>query len=154
MIKFNCEQVAIYPNNPEAAIALLEALGAIEWARDHVCAEGRVFGHQDSNEADLAFNYQLGVKEFEVLNYTSGPNWIGEAFRHNTVSHLGMHCTEEELAEFKLFFKDQGIDIAQEVDTRSHTNPVIKGKRLYHYCIFNTKPILGVDLKFIVRRML
>jgi hypothetical protein len=34
----------------------------------------------------------------------------------------------------------------------SHTNPVISGKRWYNYVIFDTKEILGVDLKFIVRK--
>jgi hypothetical protein len=38
------------------------------------------------------------------------------------------------------------------VDTYLHTNPVIKDSRRYTYVIFNTRDILGVDLKFIVRR--
>jgi hypothetical protein len=42
--------------------------------------------------------------------------------------------------------------VAQEVLTQSHTNPVISGKRWYNYVIFDTKDILGVDLKFIVRK--
>ena len=41
--------------------------------------------------------------------------------------------------------------MAQEVFTESHTNPVIAGKRSYNYVIFDTREILGVDLKFIVR---
>ena len=41
--------------------------------------------------------------------------------------------------------------MAQEVMTESHTNPVIAGKRTYNYVIFDTKEILGVDVKFIVR---
>jgi hypothetical protein len=36
--------------------------------------------------------------------------------------------------------------------TISHTNPVIAGKRWYTYVIFDTRSILGIDLKFIVRR--
>ena len=46
---------------------------------------------------------------------------------------------------------ERGIKVAQEVFTKSHTNPVIAGKRKYNYVIFDTKEILGVDLKFIVR---
>lgn len=151
MIKFRIEQIAIAPYNPEAAIELLTALGAGEWAKDHVVASGEVFGWGQKNEADLAFNYQLctGGKEFEVLHYTKGINWMD--WRGNTVSHLGMHCTAEELVEFKEFFSRRHIGIAQEVVTSSHSNPVIAGKRTYNYCIFNTKKILSVDLKFIVR---
>jgi len=152
-MKFKIEQIAICPIDPAAAIELLTALGAAEWARDHVVASGTVYCEGGRNEADLAFNYDLGAaKEFEVLHYTEGQNWMNHDARVNSVSHLGMHCTEEELDEFKEFFDGRNIRIAQEVYTSSHTNPVIAGKRLYHYCIFNTKAILGTDLKFIVRR--
>lgn len=155
-MKFIIEQVAICPKDTKAAIELLTALGAGDWARDHVVAAGTVRGQQGGNEANLAFNYELldHAREFEVLEYTTPNNWMNEPERHNSVSHLGMHCTEGELDEFKAFFAGRNIRIAQEVHTQSHTNPVIDGKRLYHYCIFDTKAILGVDLKFIVRRML
>lgn len=152
MLKFKIEQVAICPRDPEAAIELLTAIGAAEWARDHVVAGGKVHGTAGTNEADLAFNYDLiDGKEFEVLHYTSGPNWMTDLFRHNSVSHLGMHCTAEELIEWRAFFAGREIPVAQEVITESHTNPVIAGKRNYNYVIFDTKEILGVDLKFIVR---
>jgi hypothetical protein len=86
-----------------------------------------------------------------VLNYTSGPNWIAD--RQPLVSHLGMHCSESELNAWKRLFEEEGVAIAQEVWTESHTNPFLThtGRR-YHYCIFDTAQILGVDLKFIVRR--
>ena len=98
------------------------------------------------------FNYDLiSGKEFEVLNYTSGRNWIDERGDRNVVSHLGMHCTNAELIKWKEFFKERFIEVAQEVFTDSHTNPAIAGKRSYNYVIFDTQHILGVDLKFIVR---
>jgi hypothetical protein len=151
--KFVVQQFAICPTNPAAAIELLTALGAEDWARDHVVAQGEVFGKTECrNEADLAFSYTLAPdKEFEVLHYTTGHNWMGELLRWNSASHLGMHCSEEELAEFRAFFKERGIPVAQEVFTESHTNPVISGKRWYHYVIFDTRHLLGIDLKFIVR---
>lgn len=153
MLRFRVEQIAICPHDPVAAIELLTALGAEDWARDHVVAIGQVYDEEGENEADLAFNYDL-IKgsEFEVLHYTAGDNWMRDLQRVNSVSHLGMHCSEEELKEFFDFFSKRGISIAQEVFTESHTNPVIKGKRQYHYVIFDTKHILGTDLKFIVRQ--
>ena len=72
--------------------------------------------------------------------------------RPHSVSHLGMHVTEAELDAFSDYFRMKGIHIAQMVETRRHTNPVIVGKRTYKYVIFDTRRILGVDLKFIVRR--
>lgn len=151
-MKFDIQQIAIAPANTERAIELLIALGAGEWARDHVVANGQVHGKKARNEANLAFNYELVPgKEFEVLTYTAGENWLDANMDGNCVSHLGMHCTEAELAEFRAFFEQRGIAVAQEVFTESHTNPVIAGQRWYHYTIFATREILGVDLKFIVR---
>jgi hypothetical protein len=150
-MKFNIEQIALHPRNPEAAIELLTAIGLSDWARDHVVANGKVWGLGAKNEANLQYNYTgITGKELEVLEYTEGPRWITEP----RVSHLGMHCTEEELDEWKVFFAARGIPIAQEVETESHTNPVIAGKRKYKYAIFDTFEILGVDLKFIVRVLL
>tara|TARA_R100001163_G_C4913626_1_gene96854 strand:- start:35 stop:523 length:489 start_codon:yes stop_codon:yes gene_type:complete len=151
-MKFIIEQIAICPENPVAAKKLLSEMGAVDWSEDHVVATGKVFSNPGTNEADLSFNYDLiSGKEFEVLNYTNGRNWIDERGDRNVVSHLGMHCTAAELLKWREFFKERFIEVVQEVFTDSHTNPVIAGKRSYNYVIFDTKEILGVDLKFIVR---
>lgn len=150
-MKFEIEQVALCPDNPAAAIALLTDMGMPDWAHDHVVAAGSVRGGAAVNEANLAFNYQ-GLErshELEVLHYTKGASWMQD--RLPRISHFGMHCTEEELAEWRSFFSARGIRVIQEVNTLSHTNPHIAGKRVYHYVIFDTYPILGVDIKFIVR---
>ncbi len=151
-MKFVIEQIAICPKDPVAAKKLLSEIGAAEFAEDHVVANGRVYGQEGRNEADLSFNYDIFAgKEFEVLHYTEGNNWMLHPERLNSVSHLGMHCSAEELVQWRAFFADRGIYVAQEVFTESHTNHVIAGQRWYNYVIFDTKAILGVDLKFIVR---
>ncbi len=150
---FQIEQIALHPRDPEAAINLLVALGMDEWVDDLVTASGRVHGKLATNKANLHFNYQAspdnGKLELEVLNYAEGKNWMQKA--PDSVSHLGMHVTGQQLNEWRKVFEEQGIPIVQEVFTESHTNPAIAGKRRYQYCIFGTRPILGVDLKFIVR---
>lgn len=152
-MKFVIEQIAVVPPEPVAAIALLTAMGLERWAKDHVCAIGRVFGEPTVSSADLAFNYEATSSkplEFEVLHYTHGKNWMQT--HGPSTSHIGMHCSAAELEDWRAFFAERNIDVAQEVNTTSHTNPVIDGKRFYTYVIFNTRPILGVDCKFIVRR--
>lgn len=153
-MKFKIEQVALCPIDPEAAIKLLSDMGMKEWARDHVVATGKVlhYTRPAHNEADLAFNYTglEKARELEILHYTAGTNWM--ALRPPGASHLGMHCTEEELMAWRAFFAERDIGVAQEVLTESHTNPVIAGKRWYKYVIFNTYRILGIDIKLIVRR--
>jgi hypothetical protein len=143
MLHFKIEQVALCPTNPAKA-------------------SGEVYGIPGENHALLQFNYEAtaGVEigkvsadakplELEVLHYTDGRNWM--ARQPNTVSHLGMHVTGAELEEFRRYFFGKGIGIAQEVVTQGHTNPHIRDSRRYHYVIFDTRSILGVDLKFIER---
>ncbi len=152
MVTFKIEQVALYPRDPEAAKELLTAMGVNDWVTDHVSAKGSVRKLRNvDNEADLSFNYSgmNAAGELEVLHYTRGAHWM-RGMRPR-VSHIGMHCTEQELAEWYSFFAGRGIPVAQEVYTRAHTNPAIAGKRKYHYVIFDTYDILGVDVKFIVR---
>lgn len=151
-MKFFIEQIAICPKDPVKAKELLAAIGAMDWSEDHVVAKGNVYDEPGTNEADLSFNYTIfSGKEFEVLNYTVGDNWMNRPDRMNSVSHFGMHCSASELLLWRKFFSGRGIAVAQEVLTESHTNPAIAGKRWYNYVIFDTKEILGVDLKFIVR---
>ena len=151
-----CSSDLLCPPNPERAIKFLRILGLETWVQDHVVAGGKVFGEPGRNEADLAFNYESTRPEgkpleLEVLHYTSGPNWV--AGREPMVSHLGMHCTAEELNDFRQKFSALGVRVAQEVFTESHTNPfLLETGRRYQYVIFDTRGILGVDLKFIVRR--
>lgn len=151
-MKFIIEQVALCPHNTPAARELLEAMGLTEWAEDAVSAVGDVYGKLGRNVAQLAFNYQASpakTLELEVLRYVAGPNWVDDM--PPCVSHLGMHVTHRELEDWRAFFFERGIAVAQEVNTTRHTNPVIAGKRSYTYVIFETRAILGVDVKFIVR---
>ncbi len=156
-MKFHIEQIAIMPRDPIAARELLAAMGAVEWAQDHVTATGEVFGENIGvSEAELSFNYQMNRQdgkpiEFEILHYVKdSEHWLEGAAP--SVSHLGMHTSAEDLEKWRKFFADRGMTIAQELVTRHHTNPVIAGKKWYNYVIFDTRRILGVDIKMIVRR--
>lgn len=150
-LKFRIEQIALCPKDPQKAIDLLTRMGAGEWARDHVKASGKVNHSGGTNEADLAFDYELlkDANELEVLHYTDGPNWMERS--PNCVSHLGMHCSAEELLRWRKFMEDEGFQEIQAVRTFSHTNPAISTTRRYNYVIFDTREVLGVDVKFIVR---
>lgn len=166
-MKFVIEQLAICPpiGERDNAIKLLTAMGLTQWAHDLVVAtgyvnDGRAEYSDATNVARLAFNYQgqdgehgeppSKPLEFEVLAYQAGDNWMQRTAA--SASHLGMHVTNSELDDWHRFFLARGIHVVQEVDTQSHTNPVIAGKRSYKYAIYGTRNILGIDVKFIVRR--
>ncbi len=158
-MKFIIEQIALAPRDPVKSLELMLTLGLTDWTNDKVKARGYVWPHQNiENEATLSFNYQAtssDVKplELEMLRYDLGHNWLNN--RRDSlpvVSHIGMHCSAEELETWREKLNAIGIQVAQEVFTYSHDNPVIAGKRWYHYTIFSTAHIIGCDIKFIVRK--
>ena len=153
-MQFKIEQIALFTNKSADAIQLLTAIGLTDWVHDHVVANGYVHGVFGQNEADLDFNYQAtGEKnlELEILNYTKGNHWMSAVPGVPTVSHLGMHVTPTELLSWKKLLGEMGYAIAQTVMTESHTNSHIANSRRYNYVIFDTRKVIGVDLKFIVR---
>jgi len=155
-MQFKIEQIALAINldRENEAMALLKVLGITDWVHDTVVAAGSVFQRPSRNTADLSFNYTAlqDAKELELLRYREGDNWM----RYEPgprASHIGMHVTEDELAEWRKVLNEEfGLAIVQEVLTESHTNPVIAGKRWYHYVIFGAVHLIGIDIKFIVRR--
>lgn len=163
-LKFRIEQIAISPGETkaklEAALMLFAALGGGVWIQDRVRAKGTVSGNPTENVAALHFNYELleKAREFEVLQYVRGDNWLSRARDRDSdddpavVSHFGMHVTPDELDLWRRFFAMREISVAQDVWTVAHDNEAIAGKRWYNYVIFDTRSIIGVDLKFIVRK--
>ena len=162
-MQFKIEQVAlsVNPGKRALALALLEDLGMTDWAIDNVTAVGSVDDDEGlTTKGLLAFNYQAGdiggkAVELELLHYTDGDNFVDRAKAEYVTSaiatHIGMHCTEQELEEARAIFAKYGITTSQEVRTIAHTNPAIKDSRRYQYSIFATRSLIGIDLKFIVR---
>ena len=154
---FKIEQLAfvLNPLDRNRAEQLLSLLGWSTWVQDEVTANGHVHNSPAINVATLRFNYTAidQCRELEVLQYTKGPHWY-QYRQQNTalVSHVGMHVTEEQLAEWREKLTMFGLNVVQEVDTLQHTNPLIKDSRRYHYVIFGAAHLIGVDLKFIVRK--
>lgn len=150
-MKFKVEQIALAPANPEAARQLLAEMGAEAWIEDVVTGTGTVYDKPTENRAHLRFNYEIAPCELEILNYESGDNWLSHRDSSDSAaSHLAMHCTAEESERWKAFFAARGIPLAQELQTVAHTNPSV-GERRWKYYIFRTQPILGIDIKLIVR---
>lgn len=152
-MKITFDQIAIYPRDPMKARSLLAMLGLSDWTQDTVMSLGEVHGIKgQSNCAELAFNYDAmpDKVEFELLHYTQGAHWMMR--RPFGVSHLGVHVNDEQLRHYRNLLARLNIPVAQEVYTQDHTNPfLLEKERKYHYVIFDTYDILGVDLKFIER---
>ena len=157
------DQIAFYTNAPESYKQILSEIFGREltWHNDIVHGEGKVFGKPAQNYGHLSFNYDLCNTEFEVISYkTPGGahdphhyNWLEEqSVPSPSLAHIGMHV--EDLDYWVERIMAMGGEIAQYISTISHTNPNIAGKRLYTYVIFDTREMLGFDLKLIKRHVL
>jgi hypothetical protein len=155
VVNFRIEQVAI-ACNVQAVKDNLGIIGLDTWVDDEVRAKGRVMGVNGDveNRAKLAFNYQLGPFELELIEYLEGHNWLerrpGSLPR---LSHLGLHIPQEInldqlIADMNRVHK---IGVAQRVTTQSHSNAAIRGKRRYEYVVFDSIVPFGFDLKLIRR---
>ncbi len=151
-MKFKIEQLALNPKDPGLAFMLMDLLGMTEWSGDTASAQGTVFDEPAESVAALNFNYDSPPLELEIINYKSGYNWLAASNKNVSVaSHIGMHCSAEELEAWRSKLAAFKIGVAQEVITTHHTNPKVPKGRRYKYVIFDTRDIIGLDLKFIVR---
>lgn len=156
MPQFKIEQLALAlnPKQRDVAMNFLSACGISNWTEDVVAATGTVFARSGANRAHLRFNYEaFDGKELELLEYVAGDNWLAR-LDAPIVSHIGMHCSEEDLKAWRKVMAEFNITLAQEVWTDSHTNPRIRNCRRYHYVIYETRGLIGVDMKFIVRNII
>lgn len=145
------EQVAFACADPSAIINIAQSFGLKNWSHDTVVAKGHVFGLPATNKAELHFNYELGI-ELELIKYLEGFNWHRRRHpQYIFLSHMGFHVDEAKMQKCKSQLAAAAVEIAQEVITQSHTNPVIAGKRTYHYVVFDTQHLIGFDLKLIER---
>ncbi len=148
------DQIAYYCSTKDAAEQVKKMLGLADkdWIKDRVIADSRVWGKGPfENIADLQFNYNLGI-ELEIIRYVDGIHWHGVGASKETkpfISHVGIHLNDDED-----FPPMEGIELAQETFTKSHTSEYLTtgegAGRLYHYRIYAVGP--NNFLKFIKRR--
>ena len=136
-MKFKIDQISFYPMNTIEAKNLLSDMGLSLWAEETNFSKGTVFGFPCENESKSFVHGQIGpAPEIELLEYKKGPNYMD--IRPNAdpyrAAHIAMFINESEVVHWRTFFADRNIGICQEMNG---------------HIIFNTHPILGIDVKFI-----
>lgn len=146
-MKFIIDQITLYPQNPDKAIALLTEMGMSDWARDHICATSTVFcgpGVTEANSSICAAN----VHELEVLNYNYGQSWMGNVNKGVTAACLSMNVTEKELDDWMEFFSSRGILCLQAALSHAHSSAAMRGK-VRRELVFDTRRILSIDVRIV-----
>lgn len=153
------DQTAYYCATDEQALFVKKLFGLenAEWIKDTVVARSKVWDFQEqTNMAELQFNYSLGGHELEILRYVQGPHWhdpaqlLGIQYKVPFISHTGFHLDDNE--DFPAM---EGCRLVQETWTVSHTSEYLTKPgspgfgRKYHYRIFELSH--GSYIKYIKR---
>lgn len=136
------EQIAVHDSaNFDLLRVFKDRLGHGDWIGDTVYATGvlrnvsKPSGYAAiENVAALWFNYSVVPgKEFELIHYTEGPNFLENQVPGGT-SHFGMHVDSIKGHHEALIRR--GFVLIQEVVTQHHASPAVKDRR-YHYAIYH-----------------
>jgi len=168
------DQLAIATRFPST---LMKWIGGSTWSHDHAYSRAVVAGYPEPKEVEfkLFYNYEQDIpfKELELIQFLSLHNFHSVSNRGISplglyapslyeklgsmgvdmpfISHLGIHCTEEEGKDWRFHLGQRDIHPVWEDTSYKHTNPIIAGKRTYHNIIFGSREALGFDFKACIR---
>jgi hypothetical protein len=166
-LEYQFHQVAMYyPTFDQAheAMAMWNGMGH-EFAEDSATLRGstrvRSEWKRSVTQARMFFNYTIMPMEFEVLHYSSGDHRYTQnkfdddgRYTHTStgeapfLSHFSVY-TENLEREAGELADVLGFGPYYKFTTEGHTNPRVKGKKRFTETIFDTRALIGADLKFI-----
>lgn len=169
-LEYQFHQVAMYyPTFQQAreAMAMWNGMGH-EFAEDAATLRGATRTGVDENgwaewtksvtQAHMFFNYTVMPMEFEVLHYSAGDHRYSKAAQaaaaesaaapNPFLSHFSVY-TENLEREAGELANVLGFGPYYKFTTEGHTNPRVKGKKRFTETIFDTRGLIGADLKFI-----
>lgn len=130
---FLITRIALQPPNAAAARKLLAQLGLTDWFK----------------EASNEFGKKPETLELEIID--DDKSGMLTTSRKGMKYSLGMYCTADELEAFSKTLAALNIKTLQEAFIDRHAVPyLLETKRNHQYIIFDTRKVLGINLKFIV----
>ena len=143
---YQFHQIAIYAAHQDDAVEFYRNLGHNDWIEDYASLVGWLDGELVETQAHMQFNYDIMPMELEFLTY-SGPNRHAAQGRDGEVpfiSHMSVYTDDvfEIIKQFRMKPYHRFV-------TRNHANPGVAGKKRFIECIYDTRNVLGYDIKFI-----
>lgn len=155
-------QIAIYTTRIDDSVGELFNMGFKDWSFDTATLEGYHFGVDTKIKATMAFNYQfLGGRELEYVSYVGHPEprfwqkeeWGGltrpAALGEDTfISHMSSYVTDLEESIKDVERKYKMVPFHMFV-TSNHSNPAVAGRKFFKEAIYDTRKIIGFNVKLI-----
>lgn len=150
-------QIAIYVPDVNFFSNKVKEKFNIDFYKDNLKMDGEFLNGEFKNiPLELAFFHGLiqGC-ELEFINSESCDHWHQEIISNCDgvpfLSHLGVYCSS--YSEFDDFLeKFKSFEVLQHSKSKDHSNKRPDGtERHYEDVIFNTRSILGFNIKFTVR---
>ena len=147
---YQFHQVAIFTDDQGAALWQYYKLGYERWIHDTAELKGLLHGEEVITKADMAFNYDIMPMELEFLTY-HGPNrhaQEGRTGRIPFISHMSVYVDDVRAEASQLYTNHEMLPYHRFI-TQNHSNPNVIGKKRFIECIYDTRVLLGYDLKLI-----
>lgn len=147
---YEFHQTAIFAADQDAAVQLYRDLGYENWIEDNAELKGILDGKPVVTKARMQFNYDVFGGELEFLTY-EGPNRHAEQGRTGLppfISHMSTYVDDVRWHTVQMY-REFGMLPYHRFITQNHTNPAVVGKKRFIEAIYDTRALLGFDLKMI-----
>lgn len=149
---YQMHQVAIFTDHAQAAVDKWKSFGHTEWAEDKAVLVGKLDGIEGTifTYAHMWFNYDIMPMELEFLEYT-GHNRHAAEGRDGAqpfISHMSTYVDNVFIEAMKMQIHFNMLPYHRFVTT-NHQNPHVLGKKRFIECIYDTRELLGYDIKLI-----
>jgi hypothetical protein len=151
-------QVAIFmrtKGDVDTAVNLWKEMGVDQWHHDEPLYKGTIDGDYAECRGYLSFNYQI-LKGFELefLTHEGASPWLelfenGQVYEGGFVSHMSSYVNDVEETANQL--KDTIGPPYYIRETHDHQNPHVVGVKRFKEYIYDTRALLGFDIKTIQR---
>lgn len=155
---YQFHQVAMYTKEPQKAMGYWRSRGHHKWIEDHATLRGYITDpntgvvYQSSVQAEMWFNYTVQPMELEFLTYHMGTSRHSLAGNDRPsapfISHMSVYVDDimREILEHEIAF---GYLPYHRFVTTGHSNPGVQNKKRFIEAIYDTKGLLGYDVKLI-----
>lgn len=149
-LKFH--QVAIYSANVFESVNMWKDMGYEDWTYDEAILSGTEWGKPGSKKAFMAFNYDILPNELEFVHYSAPTRHLQDERDGNPpfISHMSVMVDDVQWETLRIFNRF-GMKPYHEFLTGHHTNERVKGRKRFKEAIYDTRGLLGFDLKLIQR---
>ena len=152
LLQYQFHQVAIFcpDHGAKDAMDLYKTFGFKRWIEDSAELKGFLHGDPVVTKARMYFGYSVIGGELEFLEYEGPSRHQGSEGRGRSpyISHMSAYVDDVRTTVSDVYIVTGRVPYHRFI-TQNHTNPAVAGKKRFIEAIYDTRELIGYDLKFI-----